>query len=415
MDQPKSEPGGESGAGSGVMSGVQSGAGLGAESELSRNPVPGDQPGVESGFEPGLNRSFEPGVQSGAQPSIGLGAESTVEPGNNSNINGAQVWSTNEGKSGRPKHHRKHKRLIIGIFMAVILIGVIVTIIIKAPWSPFGRIGRCNNKPATNAPRDIMACYLNDKYGKDFVLTGKIRRTPFGSSALWEHYYESDAHPVDDPRLRFKVKLDGDNKEHKFEKSDTYIEEGQILAEEDRLRPHVERIFGKNTEIGVKYKLCDRGEDSMKGSHDLPKAMDICKQETADMTKEEIIDSSLYNDSGLSHRYTVYIYARDRQSIKTTDDKTKIIKGLKELVKYLPDINPDLLSLYYFIRGDKSSDEGSELALSAKDLSDQGIRSLVHDFNSNLATVGPAARSGITYWEITMPGKKGWLKLDDDE
>ena len=260
-----------------------------------------------------------------------------------------------------------------------------------------------------------MVRYLHDKYGKDFVLTGKIRRTPFGSSALWEHYYESDAHPVDDPRLRFKVKLDGDNKEHKFEKSDTYIEEGQILAEEDRLRPHVERIFGKNTEIGVKYKLCDRGEDSMKGSHGLPKAMDICKQETADMTKDEIIDSDIDNENGLSHQYTVYIYARDRQSIKTTDDKTKIIKGLKELVKYLPDINPDLLSLYYFIRGDKSSDEGSELALSAKDLSDQGIRSLVHDFNSKLATVGPAARSGITYWEITMPGKKGWLKLDDDE
>ena len=323
--------------------------------------------------------------------------------------------SANLTKPSKPKRHRKRKGLIIGIFMAVILIGVIVTIIIKAPWSPFGHIGRCNNKPATNAPRDIMACYLNDKYGKDFVLTGKIRRTPFGSSALWEHYYESDAHPVDDPRLRFKVKLDGDNKEHKFEKSDTYIEEGQILAEEDRLRPHVERIFGKNTEIGVKYKLCDRGEDSMKGSHDLPKAMDICKQETADMTKDEIIDSDIDNENGLSHQYTVYIYARDRQSIKTTDDKTKIINGLKELVKYLPDINPDLLSLYYFIRGDKSSDEGSELALSAKDLSDQGIRSLVHDFNSNLATVGPAARSGITYWEITMPGKKGWLKLDDDE
>ena len=312
-------------------------------------------------------------------------------------------------KPSKPKHRCKRLLIVCGIVIVVAVVALISLTIVgsKKPNSP--------NNYRPNSPEDIMVRYLHDKYGKDFVLTGKIRRTPFGSSALWEHYYESDAHPVDDPRLRFKVKLDGDNKEHKFEKSDTYIEEGQILAEEDRLRPHVERIFGKNTEIGVKYKLCDRGEDSMKGSHDLPKAMDICKQETADMTKEEIIDSSLYNDSGLSHQYTVYIYARDRQSIKTTDDKTKIIKGLKELVKYLPDINPDLLSLYYFIRGDKSSDEGSELALSAKDLSDQGIRGLVHDFNSNLATVGPAARSGITYWEITMPGKKGWLKLDDDE
>ena len=316
-----------------------------------------------------------------------------------------------DGSSELNKPRRKGKRLLIvcGILAVVVVVILISLTIIGGKH--FG--SSSNYRP--NSPEDIMVRYLRDKYGKDFVLTGKIRRTPFGSSALWEHYYESDAHPVDYPRLRFKVKLDGDNKEHKFEKSDTYIEEGQILAEEDRLRPHVERIFGKNTEIGVKYKLCDRGEDSMKGSHDLPKAMDICKQETADMTKEEIIDSDIDNENGLSHQYTVYIYARDRQSIKTTDDKTKIIKGLKELVKYLPDINPDLLSLYYFIRGDKSSDEGSELALSAKDLSDQGIRGLVHDFNSNLATVGPAARSGITYWEITMPGKKGWLKLDDDE
>ncbi len=372
------------------------------------------EPGAESDAQLSTEPSAEPaGAQSSVEPDAGSrtrlndepSAELNVEP----SLSSAQVRKVSEGEPGKPKRRGKRPLIICGILVVVAVVILISLTIVgsKKPNSP--------NNYRPNSPEDIMVRYLHDKYGKDFVLTGKIRRTPFGSSALWEHYYESDAHPVDDPRLRFKVKLDGDNKEHKFEKSDTYIEEGQILAEEDRLRPYVERIFGKNTEIGVKYKLCDRGEDSMKGSHDLPKAMDICKQETADMTKEEIIDSDIDNENGLSHQYTVYIYARDRQSIKTTDDKTKIIKGLKELVKYLPDINPDLLSLYYFIRGDKSSDEGSELALSAKDLSDQGTRGLVHDFNSNLATVGPAARSGITYWEITMPGKKGWLKLDDDE
>ena len=372
------------------------------------------KPGAESGVQSGAEPSTEPtGAESNIEPDAGsrmrLNAEPSAELNVEPSLSSAQVRKVSEGEPSKPKHRCKRLLIICGILVVVTVVILISLAIVgsKKPNSP--------NNYRPNSPEDIMVRYLHDKYGKDFVLTGKIRRTPFGSSALWEHYYESDAHPVDDPRLRFKVKLDGDNKEHKFEKSDTYIEEGQILAEEDRLRPHVERIFGKNTEIGVKYKLCDRGEDSMKGSHDLPKAMDICKQETADMTKEEIIDSDIDNENGLSHQYTVYIYARDRQSIKTTDDKTKIIKGLKELVKYLPDINPDLLSLYYFIRGDKSSDEGSELALSAKDLSDQGIRSLVHDFNSKLATVGPAARSGITYWEITMPGKKGWLKLDDDE
>lgn len=372
------------------------------------------EPGAESDAQLSTEPSAEPaGAQSSIEPDAGsrmrLNAEPSAELNVEPSLSSAQVRKVSEGEPEKPKRRGKRPLIICGILVVVAVVILISLTIVgsKKPNLP--------NNYRPNSPEDIMVRYLHDKYGKDFVLTGKIRRTPFGSSALWEHYYESDAHPVDDPRLRFKVKLDGDNKEHKFEKSDTYIEEGQILAEEDRLRPYVERIFGKNTEIGVKYKLCDRGEDSMKGSHDLPKAMDICKQETADMTKEEIIDSDIDNENGLSHQYTVYIYARDRQSIKTTDDKTKIIKGLKELVKYLPDINPDLLSLYYFIRGDKSSDEGSELALSAKDLSDQGTRGLVHDFNSNLATVGPAARSGITYWEITMPGKKGWLKLDDDE
>ena len=372
------------------------------------------EPGAESDAQLSTEPSAEPaGAQSSIEPDAGsrmrLNAEPSAELNVEPSLSSAQVRKVSEGEPEKPKRRGKRPLIICGILVVVAVVILISLTIVgsKKPNSP--------NNYRPNSPEDIMVRYLHDKYGKDFVLTGKIRRTPFGSSALWEHYYESDAHPVDDPRLRFKVKLDGDNKEHKFEKSDTYIEEGQILAEEDRLQPYVERIFGKNTEIGVAYKLCDRGEDSMKGSHDLPKAMDICKQETADMTKEEIIDSDIDNENGLSHQYTVYIYARDRQSIKTTDDKTKIIKGLKELVKYLPDINPDLLSLYYFIRGDKSSDEGSELALSAKDLSDQGIRSLVHNFNSNLATVGPAARSGITYWEITMPGKKGWLKLDDDE
>ena len=316
--------------------------------------------------------------------------------------------SANLTKPSKPKHRCKRLLIVCGILVVVAVVILISLTIVGGKH--FG--SSSNYRP--NSPEDIMVRYLHDKYGKDFVLTGKIRRT-HGVSAPRRNYYESDAYPVDNPHLRFEVVLNGRNREHGYNKSDTYAKVRQISAEEDRLRPYAERIFGKNTKIGVEFRLCERGAASMKGMVGLPEAMSICKEETADMTKEEIIDSSLYNDSGLSHDYSVYIYALDRQSIKTTDDKTKIIKGLKELVKYLPDINPDLLSLYYFIRGDKSSDEGSELALSAKDLSNQGTRSLVHDFNSNLATVGAIAHSGITYWEITMPGKKGWLKIDDDE
>ncbi len=373
---------------------------------------PEAEPGAESDAQLSTEPSAEPaGAQSSIEPDAGsrtrLNAEPSAELNVEPSLSSAQVRKVSEGEPGKPKHRCKQLLIICGILAVVAVVALISLTIVgsKKPNSP--------NNYRPNSPEDIMVRYLHDKYGKDFKLVGEMRRER--GSALREHYYESDAHPIDDPRLRFRVVLDGDNKEHKYEKSDTYLEAGRVLAEEDRLQPYAERIFGKNTKVGVEFRLCERGAASMKGMVGLPEAMSICKQETADMTKEEIIDSDIDNENGLSHQYTVYIYARDRQSIKTTDDKTKIIKGLKELVKYLPDINPDLLSLYYFIRGDKSSDEGSELALSAKDLSDQGIRGLVHDFNSKLATVGPAARSGITYWEITMPGKKGWLKLDDDE
>lgn len=368
------------------------------------------KPGAESGVQSGAEPSAEPaGAQSSIEPDAGLRTRLNAEPSAELNVepslSSAQVIKVSEGEPSKPKHRGKRLLIICGIVIVVAVVILISLTIVGGKH--FG--SSSNYRP--NSPEDIMVRYLRDKYGKDFVLTGKIRRTPFGSSALWEHYYESDAYPVDDPRLRFKVKLDGDNKEHKFEKSDTYIEEGQILAEEDRLRPHVERIFGKNTKVGVEFRLCERGEASMKGITGLPRAMSICKEETADMTKEEILDSSLYNDSGLSHDYSVYIYALDGQSIKTDGDKTKITKGLKELLKYLPNINSDLLDLYYFIRGDKSSEEGTELAVSAEELSAEGgVRKLVGDFNNKLTTVSKTIFMGFgPPSKLSVPGRKGWL------
>ena len=366
------------------------------------------EPGAESDAQLSTEPSAEPaGAQSSIEPDAGSRTKLNTEPSAELNVepslSSAQVIKVSEGEPEKPKHRCKRLLIVCGILVVVAVVILISLTIVgsKKPKSP--------NNYRPNSPEDIMVRYLHDKYGKDFKLVGEMRRER--GSALREHYYESDAHPIDDPRLRFEVVLDGDNKEHKYEKSDTYLEAGRVLAEEDRLQPYAERIFGKNTKIGVEYKLCDRGEDSMKGFHGLPKAMNICKQETADMTEEEIIDSSLYNDSGLSHRYTVYIYARDRQSIKTTDDKTKIIKGLKELVKYLPDINPDLLSLYYFIRGDKSSEKGMELAVSAEELSAKGgVRKLVGDFNNKLTTVSKTIFMGIgPPPKLSVPGRKGWL------
>ena len=312
--------------------------------------------------------------------------------------------SANLAKPSKPKHRGKRLLIVCGIVIVVAVVILISLAIVgsKKPNSP--------NNYRPNSPEDIMVRYLHDKYGKDFVLVGGLRRT-HGVSAPRRNYYESDAHPVDNPHLRFEVVLNGGNREHGYNKSDTYAKVRQMSAEEDRLRPYAERIFGKNTKVGVEFRLCKRGAASMKGMVGLPEAMSICKEKTANMTKEEIIDSSLYNDSGLSHDYSVYIYALDGQSIKTDGDKTKIVKGLKELLKYLPNINSDLLDLYYFIRGDKSSEEGTELAVSAEELSAEGgVRKLVGDFNNKLTTVSKTIFMGIgPPPKLSVPGRKGWL------
>ena len=302
--------------------------------------------------------------------------------------------SANLAKLNKPKHRCKRLLIICGILVVVAVIILFSLAIVGGKH--FG--SPSNYRP--NSPEDIMVRYLHDKYGKDFKLVGEMRRT-HGVSAPRRNYYESDAYPVDNPHLRFEVVLNGGNREHGYNKSDTYAKVRQISAEEDRLRPYAERIFGKNTKVGVEFRLCERGAASMKGMVGLPEAMSICKEETADMTKGEIIDSSLYNDSGLSHDYSIYIYALDGQSIKTDDDKVKIIKRLKKMVKYLPDGRSDSIWLCYFIKQYKGSGGGSELKVSVDDL-----RQMTDGFSNDWLKL-VATDDGR---EDPYPIRKGWNK-----
>ena len=308
------------------------------------------------------------------------------------------VASANLAKPSKPKHRCKRLLIVCGIVIVVTVVALISLAIIG------GRHFGSSSNYRPNSPEDIMVRYLHDKYGKDFVLTGKIRRTPFGSSALWEHYYESDAHPVDDPRLRFKVKLDGDNKEHKFEKSDTYIEEGQILAEEDRLRPHIERIFGRDAEFGVEFWLCKKDGVDKRSFADLSQVMRICKEKTAGMTEDQI----LYANDGLDHGYHLYIYDPDGQSVKTNGDKARIVERLKEVAKYLPEGRPDSMWLRYYIKKGYEYSSGSEFVVSASDLSsDQDMDQLIGDLKPHgvhIPMCGP----------LPYPMKRGW-HLDKKE
>ena len=357
---------------------------------------------AESGAESDAQLSTEPsaepaGAQSSVEPDVGsrtrLNAEPSAELNVEPSLSSAQVRKVSEGEPEKPKHRCKRLLIVCGILVVVAVVILISLAIVGGKH--FG--SSSNYRP--NSPEDIMVRYLHDKYGKDFKLVGEMRRER--GSALREHYYESDAHPIDDPRLRFRVVLDGDNKEHKYEKSDTYLEAGRVLAEEDRLQPYAERIFGKNTKVGVEFRLCERGEASMKGITGLPRAMSICKEETADMTKEEILDSSLYNDSGLSHDYSVYIYALDGQSIKTDGDKAKIIEQLKKMVKYLPDGRPDSMWLCYFIKQYKGSGWGSELKVSVDDL-----RRMTDSFSDDLLKPIVPDDGGTDPYPI----RKGWDK-----
>lgn len=206
------------------------------------------------------------------------------------------------------------------------------------------------------SPENIMRSYLRSKYGKDFVLAGEMMRDH--GPVQRGDYYESEAHPVDNYGLRFRVVLDNGKM------SDTYIEDGRIMTEEDRLRPHIERIFGKNTDIKVEFQLCEQGEASMKGFSGLLRAMKICKKATEDMTLGQVIDSN-----ELRHEYNLYIYALDGQPIETDDDKLRLIEKLRRITKYLPEGRPDCVQFAYYTRA-KEPSGGSELwVISASDLS----------------------------------------------
>lgn len=257
-------------------------------------------------------------------------------------VSQANVPGVPQNTSGVPVKRLRSSRRWIVIICIIVVVAVAAGVVVVTVTSP----------------ENIMRSYLRSKYGKDFVLVGELRRTPPGSSALWEHYYESDAHPVDNYGLRFRVVL-GNGK-----MSDTYIEAGRIMTEEDRLRPHIERIFGKNTDIKVEFQLCEQGEASMKGFSGLLRAMKICKKATEDMTLGQVIDSN-----ELRHEYNLYIYALDGQPIETDDDKLRLIEKLRRITKHLPEGRPDCVQFAYYTRA-KEPSGGSELwAISASGLS----------------------------------------------
>ena len=176
------------------------------------------------------------------------------------------------------------------------------------------------------------------------------------------------------------------------------IKKEQVSAEEKCLRPHIERIFGRDAEFGVEFYLCEKDGVNKRSFADLSQAMRICKEKTAGMTEDQMFHS---ND-GLDHGYDLYIYDPDGQLIKTDDDKAKIIKRLKKMVKYLPDGRPDSMWLCYFIKRDEDSIWSHELKVSVDDL-----RQMTDSFSNDLFKPIVTNNDGGS---DPYPIRKGWDK-----
>ena len=176
-----------------------------------------------------------------------------------------------------------------------------------------------------------------------------------------------------------------------------YAKARQISAEEDRLRPAVERIFGKNTKFGVESLLCEKGRTGANESTSLSQAINVCKKETAGMTEDQISASYIR----MYHSYELYIYDPDGQSIETDGDKARIVERLKEVAKYLPEGRPDSMWLCYFIKRDEDSIWSHELKVSV-----DYLREMTDGFsNDQLKLV--ATDDGE---EDPYPIRKGWDK-----
>ena len=310
----------------------------------------------------------------------------------------------------KPKRSKQAKRqIIIYVVMVVAIAGIL-----GFAWADVD--GRIKSK---------VLKYLRDKYKQEFVVTdytgttvtlfravqGRIgtQYNLANSKCRWlgegnETYDDCNwsVHPKGNPKGKCMVSYSSsgamwDSCAQVILGKENYAKTGQISAEEDRLRPAVERIFGKNTKFGVESLLCEKGRTGANESMDLPQAINVCKKETAGMTEDQIFASYIR----MYHSYELYIYDPDGQSIETDGDKAKIVERLKEVAKYLPEGRPDSMWLCYFIKHDENSRWNSELKVSVDDL-----RQMTDSFSDDLLKPIVPDDGGANPYPI----RKGWDK-----
>ena len=309
----------------------------------------------------------------------------------------------------KPKRSKQAKRqIIIYVVMVVAIAGIL-----GFAWADIdGRI------------KGEVLKYLRDKYEQEFVVTdytgitvtlfravqGRIgtQYNLANSKCRWlgegnETHDDCNwsVHPKGNPKGKCMVSYsDGvvrDSCAQVILGKENYAKTGQISAEEDRLRPAVEQIFGKNAKFGVESLLCEKGRTGANESTSLPQAINVCKKETAGMTEDQIFASYIR----MYHSYELYIYDPDGQSIETDGDKAKIVERLKEVAKYLPEGRPDSMWLCYFIKHDENSRWNSELKVSVDDL-----REMTDGFSNDQLKLVVTDDGGANPYPI----RKGWDK-----
>lgn len=313
-------------------------------------------------------------------------------------------------KSKRSKQAKR--QIIIYVVMVVAIVGIL-----GFTWADVD--GRIKGK---------VLKYLRDKYEQEFVVTDYTSTTVTlfravqgrigtqynlaNSKCRWlgednETYDDCSwsVRPKGNPKGKCEVGYSSgtmrDSCAQVILGKKNYAKARQISAEEDRLRPAVERIFGKNTKFGVESLLCGKGRAGANESTSLSQAINVCKKETAGMTEDQIFASYIR----MYHSYELYIYDLDGQSIKTngdnTGDKARIVEQLKKMVKYLPDGRPDSMWLCYFIKRDEDSIWSHELKVSVDDL-----RQMTGSFSNDLFKPIVTNDSGTDPYPI----RKGWDK-----
>ena len=309
----------------------------------------------------------------------------------------------------KPKRSKQAKRqIIIYVVMVVAIAGIL-----GFAWADVD--GRIKSK---------VLKYLRDKYEQEFVVTdykgttvtlfravqGRIgtEYNLANSKCRWlgegnETYDDCSwsVHPKGNPKGKCMVSYSSgtmrDSCAQVILGKENYAKARQISAEEDRLRPAVEQIFGKNTKFGVESLLCEKGRTGANESTSLSQAINVCKKETAGMTEDQIFASYIR----MYHSYELYIYDPDGQSIETDGDKAKIVERLKEVAKYLPEGRPDSMWLCYFIKRDEDSIWSHELKVSVDDL-----WQMTDSFSNDLFKPIVTNDSGTDPYPI----RKGWDK-----